>query len=92
MSKEDAFGRRGDLKPEATAGLKELESTVARVDFKPHGELIVTLENGQVWAEIAPNSGIRVKSGDRVRLESGALGSFRLVAPNNRSSKVTRVR
>jgi hypothetical protein len=62
------------------------------VSAKPHGELVVTLENGQVWAEIQTSSGARVKAGDRVTIKPGALGSFLLVAPNGRSTKVTRVR
>ena len=59
---------------------------------KPHGELVITLDNEQVWAEIAPGSKIKLKPGDTVKIESGALRSFVLVAPNGRSSKVSRVR
>lgn len=98
LSKEERFGLRGDLKQEKAkqapelAELKELRATVTKVAVKPHGELILTLDNGQVWYEIQANSGIRVKSGDQVTIRSGALGSFSVVAPNGRSSKVTRNR
>jgi hypothetical protein len=98
LSKEERFGLRGDLKeekakkaPELTE-LQELHATVTKVAAKPHGELVLSLDNGQVWYEIQANSGIRVKTGDRVTIKSGALGSYSVVAPNGRSSKVTRVR
>jgi hypothetical protein len=74
------------------AELQELRATVTKVAAKPHGELVLSLDNGQVWYEIQANSGIRVKTGDQVTIRSGALGSYSVVAPNGRSSKVTRVR
>jgi len=98
LSKEERFGLRGDLKQEKAkkapelAELQELRATVTKVAVKPHGELILSLDNGQVWYEIQTSTGIRVKTGDQVTIRSGALGSYSLVAPNGRSSKVTRVR
>ena len=89
-SAEDRFGARGDLRTETHATVNEITGTVTEVSKKPYGELVVTLDNGQVWAELAP-SRIKLKPGDTVKIESGALNSFRLVA-NNRSSKVSRVR
>lgn len=98
LTKEEKFGLRGELKqekakqaPELTE-LQELQATVTKVASKPHGELILTLDNGQVWYEIQTESGIRVKVGDKVIIRPGALGSYSLVAPNRRSSKVTRAR
>jgi len=44
-----------------------------------------------VWAEKISGSKLKVKVGDTVKIESGALGSFVLIA-NGRSSKVARVR
>ncbi len=98
LSKEEKFGLRGDLKQEKAKKapelqeLEQLQAQVTKVAAKPYGELVVTLENGQVWNEIQANSGTRVKAGDQVTIKSGALGSFLLVAPNGRSTKVTRVR
>jgi hypothetical protein len=97
LTKEEKFGLRGDLKQEKAqqapelAELESLSGNVAKLAAKPHGELIVTLDNGQVWYEIKANSGIRVKVGDQVTVKSGALGSYTLIA-NGRSTKVTRVR
>jgi hypothetical protein len=97
LTKEEKFGLRGELKEEKAKKapeLIELESVTGKVTklaAKPHGELIVTLDNGQVWYEIQANTGLRVKVGDQVTIKAGALGSYLLVA-NGRSSKVTRVR
>jgi len=98
LSQEEKFGLRGELKQEKAQKapelqeLEQLQAQVTKVSTKPYGELVVTLENNQVWAEIQTNSGARVKAGDRVTIKAGALGSFLLVAPNGRSTKVTRVR
>jgi hypothetical protein len=89
---EQKFGARGDIKPDKHEVLSELTGTVTALGTKPHGELIVTLDNGQVWAEITANSRIKLKTGDTVKIERGALGSYSLVAPNGRSSKVARIR
>jgi len=92
LSPEDRFGLRGDLKREKTGDLTELAATVASISTKPRGERVVTLDNGQVWAEIAPGSTIRLNAGDPVRIQAGTLRSFILIAPNGRSSKVSRIR
>jgi len=92
LSPEEKFGLRGELNQEKMREIEELTATAAKVAAKPHGELVVTLDNGQVWAEIAPGSSIRLKVGDQVTIKAGALRSFILTAPNGRSSKVTRVR
>jgi biotin carboxyl carrier protein len=92
VSREEKFGARGDLDAERREELKEITAKVTEIAARPHGELVVTLDNGQVWAERAASSKIKVKAGDTVKIESGALGSFVLIAPNGRSSKVARVR
>jgi hypothetical protein len=97
LTKEEKFGLRGDLKEEKAkkapelVELQSMTGKVTKLAAKPHGELIVTLDNGQVWYEIQANTGLRVKVGDQVTIKAGALGSYSLVA-NGRSSKVTRVR
>ena len=91
-SPQERFGARGDLNPEKRTALSEITGKVAAVATRPYGELVVTLDNGQVWAEKATGSKTKVKVGDVVKIEAGALGSFILIAPNGRSSKVSRVR
>jgi hypothetical protein len=92
ISREEKFGARGDLDKEKREELKEITGKVTELGARPHGELVITLDNGQVWAERTANSKVKVKVGDTVKIESGALGSFTLIAPNGRSSKVARVR
>ena len=92
VAREDKFGARGDLDREKREELTEITAKVTEVGAKPHGELVITLDNGQVWAERSASSKVKVKVGDTVKIESGALGSFTLIAPNRRSSKVARVR
>lgn len=92
VTPEQKFGARGEIKPDRHEDLTELNATVTALGAKPHGELIVTLDNGQVWAEIAANSRVKVKVGDTVKIERGALGSFSLISPNGRSTKVSRIR
>jgi hypothetical protein len=92
VTREEKFGARGGLDPERREELKEITGKVTEVGARPHGEIVVTLDNGQVWAERSASRKIKVKVGDTVRIESGALGSFVLIAPNGRSSKVARVR
>jgi hypothetical protein len=91
VSPEEKFGARGDLNREKHTELSEITGTVTAVSTRPYGELVITLDNGQVWVERAPNSKMKVKVGDSVKIEAGALGSFTMIA-NGRSSKVARSR
>jgi hypothetical protein len=88
---EQRFGARGDISPDKHEQIDELSGTVTALDTKPHGELIVTLDNGQVWAEKTSGSKVKLKTGDTVKIERGVMGSYTLIA-NGRSSKVARVR
>jgi hypothetical protein len=88
---EQRFGARGDISPDKHEEIDELTGTVTEIGTKPHGELIVTLDNGQVWAEKQSGSKVKLKTGDTVKIERGAMGSYTLIA-NGRSSKVSRIR
>lgn len=72
------------------ARLKSLTATVTAVSRRPRGELMVTLDNGQVWAEKTPQAYFPVKIGDSVAINAGALGSYRMVV-SGRSAQVTRL-
>ena len=41
----------------------------------PYGKLIITLETGQVWRQTNSTS-LRLKPGQEVYVEEGALGSY----------------
>jgi hypothetical protein len=91
------FGYRGDIarkeldeQAAATEGVDRLEATITEVSSRAHGELVVTLDNGQVWAQKAPDSKMRLKVGDQVTIKKASLGSYVLMAAG-RSTRVTRV-
>jgi hypothetical protein len=83
------------LDPEKAAEPRAPESisgTVARMGYKPTGELVVTLESGQVWMQIDTGSKPRVKAGDTVTIKRGSLGSYLLVSPTGMATRVRRLK
>jgi hypothetical protein len=81
---------RDDAKPQADSPPKRISATVQAIDKRSRGELVVTLDNGQVWAQKEVGAYFPLKVGDAVSILAGTLGSFRLVA-GNRATAVTRV-
>jgi hypothetical protein len=75
--------------PQAPAP-KRVSATVTAIDKRARGELVITLDNGQVWAQKEAGAYFPLKVGDPVAILAGTLGSFRLVA-GNRATAVTRV-
>lgn len=59
------------------------------------GGLLITLDQGQIWAQVDPGVGsFPVKPGDTVTVRSAMLGSFLMSGPssNHRSIRVRRVK
>ena len=57
-----------------------------------HGELVITLDNGQVWRQIGTDS-FRLKADNEVIIMRGALNSFLLKkAGSNKTIRVKRVK
>ncbi len=71
---------------------KSLTATVAEVGHRPTGEMIVTLDDGQVWVELGASSGVVVKPGDTVTIRKAALGSHMLVTSRHVGTRVRRVK
>jgi hypothetical protein len=70
---------------------KRLLAVVSAVSNRPRGELVVTLDNGQVWVQIEP-ANYPLKPGDHVEIDVASLGSYVLWSPSNRrATKVTRI-
>ncbi|BAO44702.1 hypothetical protein [Thiolapillus brandeum] len=68
------------------AGIRKIEKT-------SRGQRILYLDNDQVWRQVGNSSQPRLKSGDTITIERGALGSFVLRQTNsNRSMRVKRLR
>ena len=66
---------------------------IARLDHRPTGELVVSLADGPVWAQIeSDDSRARVKVGDPVTIRKATLGSYLLVGPDRIAVRVRRVK
>jgi hypothetical protein len=70
---------------------KQMLAVVSAVSYRGRGELVVTLDNGQVWRQIQA-ADYPLKPGDHVEIDVAALGSYRLWTPSTRrATKVTRI-
>jgi hypothetical protein len=94
MSQEEFGVSNGPIAAQKSKSQPQLQEIVAKaveVKKKANGELVVTLDNDQVWQQLQP-SNLRLRVGDEVIIKAGALGSFILVAPSGRGTKVQRVK
>ena len=96
---EEKFGYRGvlareeqDSKKQQSRDLAELSATVTGVSTRGDGTLVMTLDNGQVWAQNRPDAFFRLKVGERVKIEPAVLGSFLMIGPSKRTARVTRIK
>jgi outer membrane biosynthesis protein TonB len=71
--------------------LREISAQVVEVRKRTRGELVVTLDNGQVWTEKDAEPYLRVKVGDTIVIKRNRMGGYRLVGRGNRASAVTRI-
>ncbi|MGB5131238.1 MAG: hypothetical protein WBO00_01380, partial [Steroidobacteraceae bacterium] len=96
---EEQFGYRGELareeedsKKQQSRQIPELSATLTEITTRGDGALVMTLDNGQVWAQIRPDAFFHVKVGEQVRIEPAVLGSYLMISPSKRTARVTRVR
>lgn len=99
LSPEERFGRSGalareeiDRKNEESRELSELTATVTEIWTRSDGLMVLTLDNGQTWSMNRPDPFFRIKTGDKVKIQPAALGSFLLSGPSKRSTRVTRTK
>tara|TARA_R110000868_G_scaffold301150_5_gene561588 strand:- start:2595 stop:3122 length:528 start_codon:yes stop_codon:yes gene_type:complete len=79
-------------KPEPKEEIEKILAQVTNVDKDPFNKLIVSLDLGQIWQQI-DDSRMRVREGDSVSLERGALGSFLLgVVGKSKRMRVKRIK
>jgi hypothetical protein len=67
------FGLSKVIEPEEK--VEKITSVITSVQKTPYGKLIITLETGQVWRQTNSTS-LRLKPGQEVYVEEGALGSY----------------
>jgi hypothetical protein len=100
---EDRFGLRRNQSPPAAPGeqpvehpdkdeIENISATVTAISRRPHGERVLTLDNGQVWAQTQAGAYLRVRVGDTVTIRSAALGSYLLSVQHGGSTRVERIR
>ena len=70
---------------------ERLTAKIAAIEKRARGELVVTLDNGQVWAQKEAGAYFPLAVGDPVTILAGTLGSHRLIV-GSRATAVTRVR
>lgn len=69
---------------------KEYTATVVAIRERPHGQMVVTLDNGETWSEQYASRKFRVQVGDTITMKKGMLSSsYQLVAPGGRGHKMT---
>ncbi|GAA3903146.1 hypothetical protein GCM10022276_22290 [Sphingomonas limnosediminicola] len=79
------FGGGGDE-------IKEIASTVTRVQKDPYGALIVTLADGSTWAQQDDSQlGLPPEKGDKVVVHRGSFGAFFLRVGSQPGIRVKRV-
>lgn len=71
---------------------EKVTSKVTLVTQRPHGELVITLDNGQVWLQLEPMFYFPLKSGDTITLSHGLAGSFWLTSAVGLATRVKRTR
>jgi len=69
-----------------------MTARVATVARRLSGELVLILDNGQVWVQIDTETKARVQEGDEVTIRKATLGSYFLVAPNHILVRVRRLK
>lgn len=99
-STQDKFGYRGNIaraeidkqSEEERSQAEVLTAKVTELSTLAHGEVLLTLDNGQVWQQKRGDRGMRIKVGDDVTIRRATLGSFLLTAKAKGSMRVSRVR
>jgi hypothetical protein len=70
--------------------LNKLTVKVEDMSTNSSGREVFRLENGQVWAQVEPDSNFKVQPGDTVVITRGALDSFFMSASAHMSTRVRR--
>lgn len=79
--------------PATAPAVKDLAAKVVAIRDRPHAGFVVTFDNGQVWMQNEMDSAQQIIAvGDAVTIRPGRRGSFWLVGPSGRSTRVHRVK
>jgi hypothetical protein len=78
--------------PGAPPPLKELSLKIQSNTTDGNGHQVFTLENGQVWRQVEPDTRFSVHPGDTVTISHGVLGSYFMSFGSHSNCRVSRVR
>ena len=85
---EDNFGK--EHRQVAADPVDQLYATVSDISFSPRKELIITLDNGQIWRQNGSGQ-FTLQTAERIYINRGLLGAFYLGKDgSNRTLKVVR--
>jgi hypothetical protein len=91
----DSFGltpemqRQRQVEGKAPTPLRQISAHVASVHYLPHGEIVVSLDNGQTWQQAEYDGDVTMDIGEPVTIKAGALTAYYL---KPRAGKIIRVR
>lgn len=97
QTKEDTFGKsdvklnQKALKRKDKAELKRMTVSVTKVNRNVSGQLVIYLENGQIWRQ---NDSIKIRkeSASTASIKKAAMGSFRMKLDNSRTFRAKRIK
>jgi hypothetical protein len=69
-----------------------ITARVAAVKKRPTGEMVVTLDDGQVWVQLDSYTAAVVRPSDEVTIRKASLGSFVLIGANRVAVRVRRTK
>jgi hypothetical protein len=93
----DRFGLTPDMQHQrelegrAPSQLAQITAKVISVHYKPRGELIVGLDNGQTWEQAEYDGDVAMNVGETVTIKSGALSAYYLKPHAGRIVRVRRL-
>ena len=76
-SKQQLKQQFGKIQAHPADSIEKLYMTIAKIKKDPYGAMIITFDNDQVWKQTQTRR-YRLKTGNKIYIERGALGSFML--------------
>lgn len=88
----EAEKRARTTDPDQTALVDRLEAVVAGIGRHGTGEMIVNLDNGQIWMQAESVTSARLRVGDQVTIRKASMGSYQLLTPGRIAMRVRRLK
>ena len=94
----DRFGLTPDMQHQrqeegrAPQELTQITAHVTSVHYRPRGEIMVGLDNGQTWEQAEYDGDVSMSVGETVTIKAGALSAYYLKPHAGRIVRVRRIR